>query len=230
MKHKHIGIVGGMSPSSTSEYYMKICRGFNEQAGGYNYPHVTIQSINLQEIADLFNADRWDEVADRIVDAIISLKAAGADFAAIATNTPHNAYGRIKELSPLYVLSIMEATADKIKEDRLSKVGLLGTKPTMEYGFFQRTLSQYGIETVIPDEEDREVINNIIWEELVHGNIRQGSRERYLKIIGRMPDVQGVILGCTEIPLLVRPQDCSLRTYDTATLHADAILRYALQG
>jgi aspartate racemase len=230
MKHKHIGIVGGLSPSSTSEYYDRICKRFNEKAGGLNYPDLTIRSINLQEIADLLNANRWDDVADRMIDAIKSLKSAGADFAAIATNTPHNAYERISKLSPLYVLSIMDATANKIKEDGFSRVGLLGTKPTMEYGFFQRTFSEYGIETVIPDDEDREHINNVIWNELVYGNIREESKAKYLGIISKMQNIQGVILGCTEIPLLVKPEDCPLKIYDTATIHADAILEYALQG
>lgn len=229
MRHKHIGIVGGMSPASTGEYYERICRKYNELAGGWNYPNVSIRSINLQEIADLFTVNRWDDVADRIVDAIKALQRAGADFAAIATNTPHNAYERIKENSPLYVLSIMDATAKAVKDDGLAMIGLLGTKQTMEYGFFQRTFSTYGIETVIPEEKDRDTISSVIWNELVHGKIREESRAEYLRIISRMGGIQGVILGCTEIPLLVRPHDCPLKTYDTATLHADAILDYALQ-
>ncbi len=226
MKHKHIGIVGGLSPSSTSEYYDIICSNFNKKAGGWNYPNISIRSLNLQKIADLFNADKWDEMADMIIEAIKGLEKAGAEFAAIATNTPHNAYDQISRKSPLFVLSIMDATAAAIKKDGLSKVGLLGTKPTIKYSYYQKTFSKQGIETVIPSSEDREFVNKVIWDELVHGVIKDESREGYLKIIEKM-DVSGVILGCTEIPLLVKK--CAVKIYDTTTIHAEAILDYSMQ-
>lgn len=228
---KHIGIVGGLSPESTIEYYKIITREYNKKAGGLNFPEMTIRSVNMREIVDLFNQDKWDDMADIIVSAIHDLQKAGADFAAIATNTPHNAYERIKEKSPLYVLSIMDATAREIQKDDYRKVGLLGTKQTMEYGFFQKTFKKYGIETVMPDEEDRNFVDQVIWDELVHGKITEEAKKGYLAIINKMVKngAEGVILGCTEIPLLIKQEDCPVKIYDTTTIHAKAILDYAFR-
>ncbi len=228
---KHIGLVGGLSPESTAEYYRVICSGFNARYGKLNFPQMTIRSLNLQEIADLFNNNQWDDVADKIVAAIYDLQRAGADFAAIATNTPHNAYERIKECSPLEVLSIMDATAQAITKDGIVKVGLLGTKQTMEYGFFQRAFSGYGLETIIPDESERKRIDQVIWDELVHGKITASAKRDYIRIIQSLVNkgAEGVILGCTEIPLLIKPEDSPVKTYDTASIHAKAILEYALK-
>jgi len=228
---KHIGIIGGLSPESTIEYYKLICNEYNQKIGGWNFPKITIQSLNLQEIADLFMNDKWDDLADVITIAIKDLQRAGADFAAIATNTPHNAYDKIKKHSPLEVLSIMDATAQEIQKDKITKIGLLGTKTTMEYGFFQKTFANYGIETITPNKKDRERINQIIWDELVHGKITQKSRNIYKNIIDNLVTrgAKGIILGCTEIPLLIKPNDSPVKTYDTTTIHARAILDYAMK-
>lgn len=228
---KHIGIVGGLSPESTSEYYKLICEEYNKITGGWNFPQITIRSLNLQEIADLFMADRWDDMADMIVSAISDLQRAGADFAAIATNTPHNAYERIREYSPLDVLSIMDATAQEIQKDGFEKVGLLGTKQTMEYGFFQRTFANYGIEAITPEKRDREYVNDVIWGELVLGKITDEAREGYKGVIDKLVQrgAKGIILGCTEIPLLIKPFDSPVKTYDTTTIHARAVLNYAMR-
>lgn len=228
---EHIGIVGGLSPESTIEYYRLICEEYNKRTGGWNFPQITIRSLNLQEIADLFMADKWDDMADVIVSAISDLQRAGADFAAIATNTPHNAYERIREYSPLEVLSIMDATAQEIKKDGFETVGLLGTKQTMEYGFFQRTFAKCGIEAITPDEIDRKYVNDVIWNELVIGKISDESREGYKGIIDRLVQrgAKGIILGCTEIPLLIKPSNSPVKTYDTTTIHARAILDYAIK-
>ncbi len=227
---KHIGIIGGLSPESTIEYYKLICSEYNKKYGGWSYPHLTIRSLNLQEIAELFKADRWDEMADRIVTSIQDLEKAGADFSAIATNTPHQAYERISRKSPLFVLSIMDATARAIRDDDNQKVGLLGTLQTMEYGYYQRKLKEYDIETIIPEQDDRKYIDQVIWDELVTGTITEKAKKGYLEIIEKLCDrgAEGIILGCTEIPLLIKPEDSPVTTYDTTTLHAHAILDYAL--
>jgi aspartate racemase len=226
---KHIGIVGGLGPESTVEYYRIICHRFNEKFSELNYPEMTIRSVNLQRIATLFKADKWEEMAEEIVKALHDLKNSGAEFAAIATNTPHSGFDFIKAKSPLPLLSIMDATAQKIKENNVTKVLLLGTKQTMENGFFQRTFSGYGIETVIPEKEDCDLIDNLIWTELVHGIITEETKTKFLNIIAKINDVQGIILGCTEIPLLLKQKDCTLPVYDTTTLHAKAILEYSLK-
>ena len=226
---KHIGIVGGLGPESTAEYYKIICHGFNKKFSELNYPEMTIRSVNLQRIANLFKANKWEEMSDEIVKALYDLKNSGAEFAAIATNTPHNGFEFIKAKSPLPLLSIMDATAQKIKENNMNKVLLLGTKLTMENGFFQKTFSGYGIETVIPEKEDRELIDNLIWTELIHGIITEETKTRFLKIIAKTNDVQGIILGCTEIPLLISQEDCTLPVYDTTSIHTKAILKYSLK-
>ena len=227
---KRIGIIGGMSPESTIEYYRFITQGYNEMFGGWNFPQVTIQSLNLQEVADAQDNNDWDRVAEIIVDGIYRLKGAGADFAAIASNTPHNAYDKIRELSPLYVLSIMDAVASEIKADGFSRVGLLGTKQTMEFGYFQKTFGEYGIDVVVPDEADRDFVDRVIWDELVHGKITEEARQGYVSVIRKMADegVEAVVLGCTEIPLLIRQEDSPVKVYDTLRIHAQAILDYAI--
>lgn len=229
MKPKHIGIVGGLSYESTVEYYKIICSEYNKSRGGLNFPQISIRSVNLQEIYDLFSANRWDDMADVIVSAIHDLQKSGADFAAVATNTPHNAYERIRQNSPLEVLSIMDATASEIKKDGFTKVGLLGTKQTMEYGFFQRTFRNHGIETITPEQDERNLVNKIIWDELVLGKITEQSKCKYKSIISRLAEsgAQGIILGCTEIPMLIKQEDSPIKTYDTTTIHAKAILDYA---
>ena len=137
----------------------------------------------------------------------------------------------IKERSPIKVLSIMDATAREIQKDGFTKVGLLGTKPTMEYGFFQRAFANYGIEAITPEQAERDYVNKIIWEELVHGKITDSAREGYKRVIDELVkrNARGVVLGCTEITLLIKPEDCVIKTYDTATIHARAILDYALE-
>jgi aspartate racemase len=228
---KHIGIIGGLSPESTVSYYQLICAGFNKQAGGLNFPTITIRSVNLQQLVDLFNADRWDEVANHMVAAISDLQKSGAEFAAISANTPHNAYEQISARAALPVLSIMDATARAIAKDGLSRVGLLGTKATMEYGFFQKVFARHRIETVVPEGEERQFINQVIWEELSHGEIKEQSKVRYLQSIERLirAGAQGIVLGCTEIPLLIRASDISVPCYDTTAIHAAAILEHALE-
>jgi aspartate racemase len=177
----------------------------------------------------MFGRDAWDEVGEEVIEGIYNLQGAGADFAAIATNTPHNAYEHIIKSSPLEVLSIMDATAAAINHDKKRKVGLLGTKPTMELGFFQRTFASHGIETVIPDDSDREYIDAKIWGELVLGEFNDETREGYRGIIRKLVErgAEGIILGCTEIPLLIKQEDSPVQVYDTTDIHAKAILDYA---
>lgn len=228
---KHIGLIGGLSPESTVSYYQLICAGFNKQAGGLNFPTITIRSVNLQQLVELFNADRWDEVASHMLAAISDLQRSGAEFAAITANTPHNAYDQISARASVPVLSIMDATVQAIEKDGLSRVGLLGTKATMEYGFFQRVFARHRIETLVPEGAERQFINQVIWKELSHGEIMEQSKVRYLQSVEKLirAGAQGIVLGCTEIPLLIRPSDISVPCYDTTAIHAAAILEHALE-
>lgn len=228
---KRIGLIGGLSPESTVHYYQIICREYNQRFGGLNFPLVTIESLNLAELVRLFEKNDWDSVGSILLTALGRLKDAGADFAAILANTPHNAYERIRHPAPLEIVTIMDATAVALKRDRHTKVALLGTKATMEFGFFQKYFASSGIETQVPSEAQRRELDRVIWEELSHGIIRPGSREAARLMIEDLErdGAQAVVLGCTELSLLIHKDDATLPLYDTTRIHAEAILEFALR-
>lgn len=228
---KRIGLVGGLSPESTVHYYEILCREYNRRFGGLNFPEMTIESLNLQKLVQLFEKDDWDGVADILLNAVTRLKSAGAEFAAILANTPHNAYDKIRDRSPLEILTIMDATSAVLLRDGRRKVGLLGTQATMEFGFFQKYFTSHNIETLTPDASQRRELDRIIWEELSHGVIRPESRAAVQEMIDDLikRDVEAVILGCTELCLLIKPEDSPRPLYDTTRIHAEAILEFALK-
>jgi aspartate racemase len=226
---KRIGLIGGLSPESTVHYYSIICREYNRRAGGLNFPEIAIQSLNLQQLSEKFEVNDWEEVARILLSALHRLEAAGSDFAAILSNTPHNAYEFLKHESPLEILTIMEATSSALLADSCAHVALLGTRPTMEFGFFQRHFESQGIETRTPEESDRRELDRIIWEELCRGEVRPESREAARAMIARLSErgVEGVVLACTELDLLIQPEDSPKPLYDTTRIHAEAILNRA---
>lgn len=226
---KRIGLIGGLSPESTVHYYSIICREHNRRAGGLNFPEITIQSLNLQMLSEKFEVNDWAGVAKILLGALQRLKDGGADFAAILANTPHNAYALLKDESPLEILTIMEATSVALLADGRSRVALLGTRPTMEFGFFQKHFKSQGIETLTPDESERRELDRIVWEELCHGEVRPESRDAARGMIAKLTDqgVEAVVLACTELDLLIQSEDSSKPLYDTTRIHAEAILDYA---
>jgi aspartate racemase len=227
---KRIGLIGGLSPESTAHYYQILCREYNRQFGQLNFPEMTIESLNLQTLVRCFEIKDWDSVAKILLRSLERLHKAGADFAAILANTPHNAYELIRDETPLPIVTIMEATAASLISDNRKRVGLLGTRPTMEYGFFQNLFQSRGIETVVPNEAHRHELDQIIWQELSHGIIKPDSRavtESMLKDLATN-GADAIILGCTELCLLIKPEDSPRPLYDTTELHAKAILSYAL--
>jgi aspartate racemase len=227
---KRIGLVGGLSPESTIHYYQILCHEYNREFGGLNFPEIVVVSLNLQNLVTLFDKNDWDGVAAILVTALNRLKDAGAEFAAILANTPHNAYHRIRDASPLEILTIMDATAAALKRDRRRTVALFGTKATMEFGFFQKHFAAIGIETRVPESSQRRELDRIIWEELSHGAIQSSSRDAVKTMITELDrqGVEAVILGCTELCLLIKETDTPLPLYDTTRIHADAILEFAL--
>lgn len=228
---KRIGLIGGLSPESTVHYYVILCREHNRRFGELNFPEMTLQSLNLQLLIAHFERNEWDKVGDILLDALQRLKNAGAEFAAILANTPHNAYEQIRDQSPLEILTIMDATSDALARDGRRKVALLGTRPTMEFGFFQQHFRTHGIETLVPDEGARQELDRIVWEELSHGTVRPESRAAAKSMIGGLVQqgAEAVILGCTELCLLIQPEDSPRPLYDTTRIHADAILDFALE-
>jgi aspartate racemase len=229
--HKRIGILGGMSPESTVAYYEYITRTYTERYGDYGYPEILIYSVSFQPYVDWPNQERWDLVAQGLSQAAQKLVAAGADFVLIATNTMHLVFDEVRAKVEVPMLSLLDATAEAVLARGLRTVGLLGTKFTMEKTFYQDALARQGITVLVPDAADRAYINHVIYDELVAGLIRDESRIEFAAIIRKLVErsAEGVILGCTEIPLLVSEDDAGIPLFDTTTIHAEAALKYACE-
>jgi aspartate racemase len=227
--HKRIGILGGMSPESTVAYYEYITRTYTERYGDYGYPEILIYSVSFQPYVDWPNQDRWDLVARGLTEAGQKLVAAGAEVILIATNTMHHVFDEVQAGIAVPMLSLLDATAEAILARGLHTVGLLGTRFTMEKTFYQDALARRGIAVLVPEAEDRAYVNRVIYDELVAGQIRDESRAGFVAILRRLVErgAEGVILGCTEIPLLVSEADVQIPLLDTTTIHAEAALAYA---
>ncbi len=227
---KRIGILGGMSPESTTEYYQYITHTYTERFGDYGYPETIIYSVSFQPYVDWPKEDRWDLVTQGLSEAARRLEAAGADFIIIATNTMHLVFDQVQASVNVPMLSLLDAVGEAILARGMKTVGLLGTKFTMEKAFYQDALAQKGITVLVPDADGREYVNNVIYDELVAGQIRDESRAGFVAIIKKLAarGAEGVILGCTEIPLLVSETDAGIPLFDTTAIHAEAALNYAL--
>jgi aspartate racemase len=228
--HKTIGILGGMSPESTVAYYEYITRTYTERFGDYGYPEIIIYSVSFQPYVDWPEAGRWDLVADGLSEAAKHLEQAGADVILIATNTMHIVFDRVQASVGVPMLSLLEAVGEAIKGREMETVGLLGTRFTMEETFYSEALSEKGIEVLVPDADDRAYVDGVIYDELVAGQIREASRAGFVSVIDKLvaQGAEGVILGCTEIPLLVSEEDAGVPLFDTTRVHAEAALRYAV--
>jgi aspartate racemase len=232
MMHKRIGIIGGMSPESTAEYYAYITRTYTQRFGDHSYPEILIYSVSFQPYIDWPGSGRWDLVAAGLADAARRLESAGADFVVIATNTMHKVVGEVQAAVNVPVLSLLDATAEMILREGLSVVGLLGTRFTMEDSFYSDALSPRGVSLIVPDREDRAFVNDVIYGELVAGEIREESRQGFISIVSRLKGrgAQGVIMGCTEIPLLLANASVGIPLFDTTAIHAEAVLQYAVSS
>ena len=229
--YKKIGILGGLSPESTVIYYLRIVRRYQELFGDHSYPEIIIYSMSFQKFVDWMAKDRWNEITDELIRGIRNLAAAGADFALIATNTMHLVFDKVEKASPIPLISIVDATAEAIKKEKINTVGLLGTVFTMERSLYRDGLAKYGIKTLIPKKADRDYINKVIFEELCRGIIRDESRNNFKRIIEELTErgAEGIVLGCTEIPLLIDEMDVSTRIFDTTKIHADKALEFAVK-
>lgn len=228
---KKIGILGGMSPESTVLYYEHITRAYTSRFGDYGYPEVLIYSVNFQKFVDWQHNGQWTEAIGEMAAALERLRLAGADFGLIATNTMHIVFDDVQRAVQMPLLSIVEATAEAIHAAGLRTVGLLGTVFTMKERFFRDGLERSGIAALVPGAEDQQRVNDVIYQELCRGETRPGSRRLFLEIIERLrgQGAEGIVLGCTEIPLLVEPQHCDLPLFNTAVLHAAKALDFSLQ-
>lgn len=228
---KKIGILGGMSPESTSTYYEYITRTYTERFGDFAYPEIIIYSVSFQPFVDWPSAGRWDLVANALAESANCLEKAGADFIVIATNTMHIVFDEIQARVNIPMLSLLDAVGQAVQAKNIGKVGLLGTRFTMQNTFYADALAKYGIEVIIPEGDDAVTVNQVIYNELVKGIISPESKKKFLAITKNLQErgVQGVILGCTEIPLLIASEDTELPLFDTTTIHAEAALNFALE-
>jgi aspartate racemase len=228
---KTIGFIGGMSWESSVVYYEIANRKVRELLGGFHSCKNIMLSVDFEEIQRLQHEDKWGELDTIMANAAKQLQLAGADIIVLCTNTMHLCVDAIKKQITIPFLHIAEATAQEITERGISKVALLGTKFTMEKDFYKELLtSKYGIEVIIPNAQEREVIHNVIYNELVQGQIKDSSRDQFVEIINNLQSqgAQGVILGCTEIPLLISDADVSIPTFNTTEIHAQKAVEWAV--
>lgn len=219
---KTIGLIGGMSWESTVTYYQLINETVKQELGGLHSAKILLYSVDFAEIEEYQARGEWDKSAQVLSQVAVNLEKAGADFIVICTNTMHKVAPQIQTHISVPIVHIAEATADALKEKGITKVGLLGTKYTMTQDFYKNKLTEAGIDVLIPDEAGVETVNDVIYNELCLGIIRQGSKEKFLQIIAKLSQAgaQGVILGCTEIGLLVQQADTDLPVFDTTHIHA----------
>ena len=230
---KTVGLIGGMSWESTSEYYKKINEGIKEKLGGFHSGKILMYSFDFDEIEALQHKNQWDELTEMLVDAGTRLKKAGADFLAICTNTMHKVADEVAEKTGLKVLHIADVTAEAIIQKNKNIVGLLGTDFTMSEDFYKKRLNdKYNIEVMIPEKMERERVHRVIYDELCCGIVKSQSKAEFITIINNLKDkgAEGVILGCTEIPMLIEQKDLDIRVFDSMKLHADAIVKEMLNG
>lgn len=228
---KTIGIIGGMSPESSVTYYYELNKYINKKLGGYHSAKCILYNVQYQDIKDIHKNSDWDKAGQILAQAAIALKAGGADFIILATNTMHLVASEIERATDLPFLHIAEVTANRLSKDKIKTVGLLGTKFTMEQDFYKKVLIDSGINVLVPCKNDRAEIHRIINEELILGRIEQTSRERFKDIIAslKLREAEGVVLGCTEIGLLIKQTDTDVPIYDTTLLHVQAAAEYALK-
>jgi len=228
---KTIGMLGGMSWESTASYYQTINNGIKRQLGGLNSAKICLYSVNFAEIERLQHEGDWDKTASILCAAAQSVEAGGADFLLICTNTMHKVAADIEAAISIPLLHIADATAKALIQDNISRVGLLGTQFTMDQDFYKgRLTDQYGIEVIVPDDEQQRVIHDIIYQELCLGIISDQSRRQYLGIIDALhrQGAQAIILGCTEIALLLQQCHSQVPLYDTTEIHAASAVAMAL--
>jgi aspartate racemase len=227
---KKIGIIGGLGPEPTVEYYKIITGHFQGKRAGF--PRIIIYSMDVDELRDLFEAERYGDVVETLSEGTRALHGAGADFGLIAANTPHIVYDELVEVSPIPLLSIVKETRRAIERKGLRRIGLLGTSYTMRSDLYQRELEPVGIEVFVPDEREREQVQRRIYEELTVGTFLEETRNELLGIVGNLIErhsIEGLILGCTELPLILDRDELGIPFLDTTRIHAEAAVAFCME-
>ncbi|WP_461534861.1 aspartate/glutamate racemase family protein [Spongorhabdus nitratireducens] len=228
---KTIGLLGGMSWESTASYYKALNEGVKRALGGLHSAKICLYSVDFDEIEKLQHQGRWDETAEILATAAKAVEAGGADFLLICTNTMHKVATEIEAALSIPLLHIADATAEQLLQDNRRKVGLLGTRFTMEQDFYKGRLTQkYGIDVIVPDNDQQTRVHDVIYSELCLGQVNETSRQQYLEIIADLHSqgAEAIILGCTEIALLVKQSDTQIPLYDTTAIHATKAVETAL--
>ncbi|MFH0258499.1 aspartate/glutamate racemase family protein [Vibrio rumoiensis] len=228
---KTIGMLGGMSWESTLSYYKAVNEGIKAELGGLHSAKICLYSVDFAEIETLQHKGQWDETAMILSQAAQSVEAGGADCLLICTNTMHKVAPQIEAKINIPILHIADATAEQLVADGITKVGLLGTRFTMEQDFYKsRLIDKFDIEVLVPNDEDRSLIHKVIYDELCQGEINTQSRERYIEVVERLSSqgAQAVILGCTEIALLINQHHTNVPLYDTTKIHAEYAVKWAI--
>ncbi len=230
MNLKTIGLIGGMSWESTVTYYKIINETVKEKLGGLHSAKCILYSVDFQEIEECQANGNWEKSGEILEEAAYNLEKAGADFIVICTNTMHKVVNQIKEKISIPILHIAEMTAEKILEKGLKNIALLGTKYTMEQDFYKSKLIEKGINVIVPDKNDIEIINEVIYDELCLGIINSNSKKKFLEIVDKLrnKEAEGIILGCTEIGLLIKNEDTDVPLFDTAIIHAEQAAIYSI--
>lgn len=226
---KKIGIIGGLGPEATLDYYKEIIKVFNAESKELIYPDIIIYSVNMSEFIGLMKAQKYTEATSYLIEKIQALKNAGADFAAIGANTPHLMFDQLQKASPIPLISIVEETCEQAIKKGSKRVGLFGTAFTMNTSFYADVFKRKGIEVVVPDESDRELINVKLFSEIELGIFKEDTRQMLIGIMEKMvreKHIDSLILGCTEFPLiLTENQYAGIPVFNTTKIHVDAIIK-----
>ncbi|MFH2011479.1 MAG: amino acid racemase [Pseudomonadota bacterium] len=229
---KTIGIIGGLGPQSTIDYYREIISTFSTKYPELAYPEIIIYSANMKKLMDFVKTESWSETSQWLLERIYSLHRAGAEFAVIASNTPHIVFDDIKSKSPIPLLSIVEETCNKAQEMGLKNIGLMGTKLTMKAEFYKKPFVSKGISIVVPTDEEQQIIHHKIFSELELGIFKDSTRDELLTIVKRMIEgnkIDGLILGCTELPLILTESRYGIPFLNTSAIHCEGIIKYCIE-
>jgi len=228
---KKIGMIGGFGPEATLEYYRLLIDRYRQQQGTESLPEILIYSMDMYTLFTLVGQSRWDDLTEWLLSGVYTLYKAGADFGIISANTPHIVFDRLRSVSPIPLISIVEETSKKAKEIGLQRVGLLGTGFTMQASFFQEVFANNNISIIVPREEEQDYVQNKLMTEIELGQLLEETRNGLLKIVKRMVNedlIGGLILGCTELPLILTKDEFDIPFLNTTKIHVESAIRYCL--